>query len=342
MNIRLPNKTTRGGQSKEAKELYVDSLRDFANDMIAIQNTLDFHMSARGWCYVLEPIGLAKGDFDWAAKQIKEAKLRGFLKPGFILEEAGHEVNLQFDNDWSAGDWEAYHFQEYEKAEDIYKNSWEDFNRISFWNDKDYYIQVLVEKSDLMSLFQKVCDKYKIQIANMRGWGSLEQKAVMAEKFMEMELKGKKPILLACGDFDPPGLSISSVLKKQFEEYSLFTGWNPENLHVERIGLNYEFIQEQGLTWINGLQTISGKDLSSPDHTFYKRNTYGIQEYIRNYGNQKCEANAIVIIPELGRQLLIDAIHKYIGEDCWDLFEEELETRREEIKTLIEQRQDDL
>jgi len=39
---------------------YLDSLRAFADDLIAIQETLDFHMSARGRYYVLEPMGLAK------------------------------------------------------------------------------------------------------------------------------------------------------------------------------------------------------------------------------------------------------------------------------------------
>jgi hypothetical protein len=34
------------------------------------------------------------------------------------------------------------------------------------------------------------------------------------------------------------------VLKEQFEDYKHFTGWNPENLIVERIGLSFEFIRD--------------------------------------------------------------------------------------------------
>ncbi|GAJ16813.1 unnamed protein product, partial [marine sediment metagenome] len=45
------------------------------------------------------------------------------------------------------------------------------------------YLQLLVEKVDLKSLFRSICNKYRIPMANLRGWGSLEQKAVIAKNF---------------------------------------------------------------------------------------------------------------------------------------------------------------
>jgi len=335
MKIRLPIKRGRGGsQNQGRKELYLDSLHDFAEDLVEIQKTLDFHMSARGWCYVLEPMGLDKGDFDWGAKQIQEARLQGFLQPGFILEEPGHEVEEAYDVDWEPERWVDDEYEQYQEAEEKFRDSWMDYNAVSFWKDKDYYLQVLVEKIDLKSLFAKVCEQYHIQIANMRGWGSMEQKAIMAKAFEKMEEKEKTPVLLMCGDFDPPGLSISEV-KSQFENYKLFTGWDPENLIVDRIGLNYKFIQENDLTWIDGLETISGKDLANPNHAFYKKNTYDIQGYIEKYGKRKCEANAVVVVPQLGRQILVDAIEKYVGVDAWDNYRAEIAEKQEEVRELI-------
>ena len=48
IKIRLPKKMGRGRPTKAIIELQYDLLKNFADDMIAIQKTLDFHMSARG------------------------------------------------------------------------------------------------------------------------------------------------------------------------------------------------------------------------------------------------------------------------------------------------------
>jgi hypothetical protein len=323
-------------------ELYYHSLRDFANFLKKFQKTLDFHMSARGWCYALEPYGLHKADFDWGNDQINGARLRGYLPPGFILEEEGHAVETFPDPDESKTpeDFVEDEYQRWQEARESFEGCdyYYDNDQVSFWNGKPYFIQVLVEKSDLKSLFRDICTQYRISIANMRGWGSMEQKAAMAARFSEMELSGHAPVLLVCGDFDPPGLSISSVLKEQFEDYKHFTGWNPENLIVERIGLSFEFIREKGLTWIDGLGTGQGKDLSDPHHPFYQRNTYDIQGYIKKYGKRKCEANAVVVVPELGRRMLLDAITRYLGADAYDDYEAEIASRRVEVRRLVRDR----
>ena len=206
---------------------------------------------------------------------------------------------------------------------------------------KEYFIQLLVEKSDLKSLFKPVCEKYKIPIANMRGWGSIEQKAEMAIRFKKMEEAGKKPILFACGDFDPPGLGISNSLIKTFKKNARFSGWEPDNLVVDRIGLNHDFIQDNSLTWIDGLETISGADLSDPNHKFYQRNIYDIQGYIARYGARKCEANAVVVVPLLGRRMLIDKIEGYLGKDCYIEFEKKIRERREKVRELIQEKLDE-
>ena len=337
MDIRLPLKRGKGGQSKGQTDLYIDSLRIFAEDLKRVQAQNDFRMGSRDWCYYLEPMGLNKGDFDWGEKQIKEARIMGFLKPGFILEEDGHLVVEQDEYPTSPVEYHEYRYEQWQEAEEDYKQCYKSYNDtdVSFWEGQEYYLQVVVEKAALKSLFRPICEKYKIPIANMRGWGSMEQKAVMAHKFQQMERQGLRPVLLACGDFDPPGIAISSVLHGQFEEYQDFTGWDPENLHVDRIGLTYNFIQENGLVWIDGLTTGSGKDLADPKHKFYKANTYGIREYIEKYGARKVEANAVVKNPEHGRQMLQGAIDKWLGADAYEIYEQRIREGREEVRELI-------
>jgi hypothetical protein len=340
--IRLPVKAVKGGHSRDWNEIYLDSLRDFAFDLKKMQEGIDFHMSSRGWCYAMEPAevaGLSKDNFDWGADQIQEARLHGFLPPGFILEEEGHRVESFDDTDMTPEEYVESEYNRWQDAEEYFRDCARYYSaEMSFWKGKKYFIQVLVEKSDLKSLFRDICRKYRIPIANMRGWGSLEQKADMAARFREMESSGHVPVLLACGDHDPPGLSISEVLKEQFNEYREFSGWNPEGLIVERIGLNYDFIQANKLSWIDGLTTGSGKDLADSNHPFYRKNTYHIREYIRDYGKRKCEANAVVIVPELGRGILIEAIERYLGKGVYREYVREIKKGAVTVQKLIEER----
>ena len=338
MNIRLPIKLKPGGQKKGAKEEYIDSLRVFAEDIKEAQRGIDFQMSARGWCYIMEQFGLEKSDFERGQIWINECRLYGFLEAGFILEDESHEVEGQSDESESVEKFVEGQYDMWQTAEDYYTDSWQLYDGISFWEDKDYYLQLLVEKVDLKSLFSDICNKYKIPMANLHGWGSIEQKAVMAKNFQLAEEGGKEPVLLVCCDFDPPGLCISDVLEDWFEKYSNFTGWDPANLKVERIGLAYNFIQDNHLTWVDNLLTASGKDMSSPHHEFYKKNIYHIREYIAKYGVRKCEANAVVVVPELGRKMLQDFINKWLGEDAYKDYLSTLETEQSRAKELIEER----
>jgi len=321
-------------------------LHDFALDLQELQSSLSMNMTKRGWCYVLEHHGLSKGEFKNAEDWIDLARLHGFLKPRFVLEEEGHAVHLFKDNNESIEDFVHKYHRWWKEAKNTFEDCADDYgvDEVSFWDDQVYYIQILVEKADLKSLFLPICKKYRISIANLRGWGSAEQKAELAAHFQEMESTGHIPVLLTCGDHDPAGLGISESLRRWFTEYSNFTEWNPENLIVERIGLNYDFIIENNLSWIDNLET-GGKDddgnprdLSDPNHTCNKRNTYDIKGYIEKYGVRKCEANSVVVVPDLGRKLLQDAIDRYLGTDTYEKYLDKINNRQEEIQKLIEEK----
>lgn len=341
MKVRLPTKVGKGGNTgKGRKGIQALSREAFAADLIKAQEGLDFHMSARGWCYALEPYGLSKADFRWAAREITALRELGLLKPEFILEDEAHEVEVSHDYEISPQSYVDYKYKEWQEAAQEFRNSASKYTDgyVSFWGDKDCYIQMLVEKVDLKSLFRSVCERYHISIANMRGWGTLEQKAVVAQRFAEMEAKGKRPVLLVCADFDPAGLGISGKMKDSFKRQKVFNGWDPANLEVCRVGLNYEFIIEQSLSWINNLKTAQGKDLADPKHKHYIANINDVQGYIKKYGVRKCEANAIVVAPELGQQMLEAVIQEYVGKGALKKYEQRVQDRREEVQELIDER----
>lgn len=55
------------GRLSAAKEAEYQSARAaFCAAIVEIDRTLEFRVSSRGWCYLLEEYGLDKGDFDTA------------------------------------------------------------------------------------------------------------------------------------------------------------------------------------------------------------------------------------------------------------------------------------
>lgn len=343
LKIELPRKRGRGKPTQELIYEHRKSLEHFASQMKELQEGLDFHMSTRGWCYYLERHGLSKGGFDYGQKCINEARLEGLLSPGFIEEEEGHQVEKAEFIEETEEEFVEVEYQGLTGARETYLENWRYYDGLDFWQDKDYVLQLYVlqlyvEKVDLKSLFRPIYMAYRIPTANASGWGSYEQRAAFARNFARNEELGRTPVLLAVGDFDPPGLCISDVLRERFEEIREFAGWNPKNLIVDRVGLNYDFIQKNGLTWIDGLETGSGKDMADPQHEFWKRNTYHLREYVKKYGKRKVEANAIIVEPELGRRMLIDTIEKYLGAGALKEFESERDSIRRRILRKLEKR----
>jgi hypothetical protein len=61
-----------------------------------------------------------------------------------------------------------------------------------WWADERYYVQMLVEKVDLKSLFVEVCGLYHIPIATSSGWSDINQRAEIAKRFLEAKAQGLK------------------------------------------------------------------------------------------------------------------------------------------------------
>jgi hypothetical protein len=139
-----------------------------------------------------------------------------------------------------------------------------------------------------------------------------------------------------CGDRDPAGLSISDSLMALFEEMEGAVGWNPSRLIIDRFGLNADFIDANGLTWIDGLETSSGGNLADPRHEDH--NKPYVQTYLKRFGARKVEANALVVRPKQGRRLCQEAILKYIDPDGVAAYQADLTEAREQARTAIAER----
>jgi hypothetical protein len=222
---------------------------------------------------------------------------------------------------------------------------------LDWWEGEKYYLQMLVEKIDLKSLFGPVCEEYHIPIANAGGQSDLNVRNQMAIRFKAAEERGQIGVLLYCRDFDAWGDKIAKGLRARLREIQRATGYDPKNLIIEHFGLNYDFIEANHLTWIDNLKTSRGKDNAKSYYCYNckiqhqedisrcrncNRKLYVqpkfVRDYIARYGERKCEANALVVVPDKAEQLARDAIEKYLGEQSVSRFE----AKRDKIRKQFE------
>jgi hypothetical protein len=317
---RLP----RGRPSSSALAAYDAELQRFCGLILN-----DFRVSSRGWCYLLEEHGLDKGQFDVAQGLIVECRRHRLLPMDIVAEDDARA----FENLEEIDELDATAF-----AGDLcerVKYQHQHYTPISFWNDKDVFLAMAVEKIDLKTLFSPICAEFCIPIANGRGWSDLNLRWNILEMMRARAAEGQRCVLLYCGDHDPAGLNISKSLRKNLAELLTHAEWLElmDHLMVDRFGLNTDFIAEHNLTWIENLKTGSGGDLADRRHKDHQCDY--VQSYLRAYGARKVEANALVVRPDAGRKLCRDTILKYLPADAPNRYLEELETHREEARREI-------
>ena len=80
--------------------------------------------------------------------------------------------------------------------------------------------------------------------------------------------------------------------------------------------------------------TSSGKDLADPRHRDHDQ-PY-VQDWLRDIGPRKVEANALVTAPEAGRALCLQAITKYVPADAPAQFHSRLDLEHEKVRAALE------
>jgi hypothetical protein len=310
-----------------------EELEKFADELQRISDQIGFKVSARGWCYLLEQSRLINKDqFDKVESVINRCRRLGIIPVDFVAEEDARSfVGIEKQSEGSVEDVLHWMLRDVLDGQRYYTPDW--------WDGEEYYIQMLVEKIDLKTLFAPVCAEYHIPLANSKGWSSILQRAEYARRFKDAESKGLKCALLYCGDHDPDGLRISDTIRANLEQVSEvqwedgFQGYDPYGLKIIRFGLNYDFIIGQGYTWIDNLITGSGKNLADPSHPNH-RLPY-LRNYIAKIGVRKCEANVIVTTPDVARDLCREAIADVVGADARERFAAKREAVKRQYAGLL-------
>lgn len=308
-----------------------DGLKIFADTLKQIQESINFKMGVRGWCYMLEDtIKLSKSDFGIASDRISLCRKNGLLPWNFTAADENRKM-ICGDHSIDKRSPEIF----FDDLIFSMLSKYSEYHPVNLHSFIDVALVVAVEKVDLLELFKPVCDLYHVPLFNIKGWGDINCRCEALIYLKEMEQQGKECRLLYCGDHDPGGINISGFLRRNLEQLEKTVGFSSDFVKIERFGLNYAFIQDHGLSWIENLDTSNPKtpSLDDPKHADHMK-PY-VQDYIKKYGVRKCEANALVVKHQAGRQLLTDTILKYIDLEQIHEYEQRLAIEQAKVRELL-------
>lgn len=260
-----------------------------------------YRFGPRGWAYYAEGLGLiTKGEFDRFEKLLTDMRKDGELDPDVIEPDASRMATEVFDfeaDGYTISDYAQFAVDEISER----LNSWaKSYYRHGYWDELDYYVEMIVEKKDLVQIFKSVADRYNVRITNGKGDTDIHTRLAMLRRFRDHDWAGRRCVLLAIGDHDPKGLHIVEGLERTIKSCSNLKGldWDEPEFEVVNIGLTEEQINDLGLMKIPNLETGGGRDLSDPKHPDHFK-PY-VQDYLARFGVWKCEANALVGNPPRG------------------------------------------
>lgn len=272
-----------------------------------------YRFGPRGWAYYAEGLGLiTKGEFDRFEKLLTDMRKDGELDPDVIEPDASRMATTVYDFEAERDTVEEHAQYAVDEISDRLKLWARSYHENGYWDGLDYYVELIVEKKDLVQIFRSTADRYNIRITNGKGDTDIHTRLAILKRFRDHSFEGRRCVLLTVGDHDPKGRDIVEGLFRNIMSCANIKGldWDAPQFEVVNIGLTERQIDDLGLMKIPNLETGGGRDLSDPAHPDHFK-PY-VRDYIAQFGVWKCEANALVGNPRAAMALLENAINEFI------------------------------
>lgn len=107
------------------------------------------------------------------------------------------------------------------------------------WENQPYYPEILIEKKALEGVFAKPCAKWDIAVGACKGYPSLTFLYELSERLRDAQSKGKQPIILYFGDYDPSGEDIPRSIGENLQKFGVY------DVEIRRIAL----MEQQVIEW---------------------------------------------------------------------------------------------
>jgi hypothetical protein len=89
------------------------------------------------------------------------------------------------------------------------------------WENQPYYPEIFIEKKALQGVFTNICRSWNIGLGACKGYPSLTFLHEAYKRFREAEYKGKKPVIIYFGDYDPSGEDIPRSIQENIERFGV-------------------------------------------------------------------------------------------------------------------------
>ncbi len=308
------------GRVSEAKRLQFHAgVREVVAWMRRYVAQLGFAPVARSWLYALESEGIiTKGDFTWAGKWLADRRKEGLIPFELVGADSTRALSGHDAHDKEETPRE-YINRQLRVSLDLAKRYWPN----SYWKNQKWFPIIWTEKRDLIKLFEPELPQAVRRFAS-KGQADVNSRVALIEECIWAESEGLYPVILYCGDLDPMGVKMSDAIAENLRPLAKVLGWEAgldEMVfmnYIVRFGLNAEFVDNAGLLWIDGLETSSGDNLADPNHKHHQF-PY-VQDYLREYGTKKVEANALIANPTAARALMREELWQWLspaGHNQW-------------------------
>lgn len=189
-------------------------------------------LTVRGLYYQLVALGMTNSDnhYQRVVKATIAARWSGDIS-FYAFSDRDRDMALSTEADETDLDTEIERGQQQVRA-------WMDNYYLNKWENQPYYPEVLIEKKALEGVFLKPCTRRDIGLGACKGYPSLTFLKEISDRMKVAERRGKTPIILYFGDYDPSGEDIPRSIEENL-------GLMGVNLEVRRIAL----MEHQVVEW---------------------------------------------------------------------------------------------
>jgi len=171
-------------------------------------------------------------------------------------------------------------------------NSAAKFHLLDNWKDQPCRIEVWIEKEALASVFENICQELEVPFFCCRGYTSLSEMHVAAQRLIRWENGGQETVILHFGDHDPSGMDMSRDIQDRLKIFQVQPSFY-------RLALNMAQVEKY-----------------QPPPNPAKVTDSRFTAYQEEYGSESWELDALE--PNVLTALVKEAVDELRDENLWD------------------------
>jgi hypothetical protein len=177
------------------------------------------------------------------------------------------------------------------------------------WTDQDHYLEVWVEKQALEPVIARPARKRRVPYMACKGYLSASEAWRAGLRFEAAIKRGKTPVLLHLGDFDPSGMDMTRDNRDRLEMFAR------QGVEVRRLALNSDQIA-----------------VFKPPPNYAKETDSRHDGFVKTHGKLSYELDALE--PREINSVITEAIEGYIDAEKWAASMEREREMRTELALL--------